>query len=274
MEKLLPKAIWMTAVAVLKLLLFLIFGILLLITDTLILLFIYPINRRACRKLSTFFGPFWGKVFTKILGIRISVIQCENLQKGQNYCIISNHLSYLDILVYAACFPVLFVSRHDVKYWPLLGAIAWVRGSVFVDRSITGTKERPYVKQITDYLRKGFNVLMFPEGKTSNGDGVLPFKKTVFNCPARAEVPILPVTLRYTHINHEPFSVANRDRVCWYGGMTFPDHFWGVLKLRRIDVVLTIHPPVFETAAEDWLTQNRRLAARIHAVVEQGYLQP
>lgn len=273
MEKVYLKSICGTLQAILKLLLFLIFGVLLLLTDGLILLLIYPFSKKTCRRVSTYFGPFWGRLFTGILGIRIAVAGRENLQKGQKYCIVSNHLSYLDILVYAAYFPVLFVSRHDVKYWPLLGAIAWVRGSVFVDRSITGTKERPYVKEITGYLRQGFNVLIFPEGKTSNGDDVLPFKKTVFTCPARAEVPILPVTLRYTHINHEPFSVANRDRVCWYGGMTFPDHFWGVLKLRRIDVALTIHPPVFETAAEDWLTQNRRLSVRVHAVIQSGYLR-
>ncbi|MGC9363216.1 MAG: lysophospholipid acyltransferase family protein [Fidelibacterota bacterium] len=267
------KSICNTVQAILKLLLFLVFGVFLLLTDGLILLLIYPFSTKICRRVSTYFGPFWGRLFIRILGIHVHLVGSDNLQKKENYCIVSNHLSYLDILVYAACFPVLFVSRHDVKYWPLLGAIAWVRGSVFVDRSIIGTKERPYVKQITDYLRQGFNVLIFPEGKTSNGGGVLPFKKTVFSCPARAEVPILPITLRYTHINHEPFSVANRDRVCWYGGMTFPDHFWGVLKLRRIDAVLTIHPPVFETAAEDWLTQNRRLTARVHAIVEQDYLQ-
>ncbi|HDP68873.1 MAG TPA: 1-acyl-sn-glycerol-3-phosphate acyltransferase [Candidatus Marinimicrobia bacterium] len=273
MEKRYLKAICDIIQAILKLLFFLMFGVLLLLTDGLILLLIYPVSKKTCRKVSTFCGPFWGKLFIKIMGIHISLVGCENLQKGQNYCIVSNHLSYLDILAYAACFPVLFVSRHDVKYWPLLGMIAWVRGSIFVDRSITGTKERPYVKQITDYLKQGFNVLIFPEGTTSNGAGVMPFKKTIFVCPTRANVPVLPVTLRYTHINGEPFAEFNRDRVCWHGEMTFPDHFWGVLQLRRIDVVLTVHPPVFEYPEEDWLTQNRRLAARIQAIIARGYLQ-
>ncbi|MBU0712020.1 1-acyl-sn-glycerol-3-phosphate acyltransferase [bacterium] len=258
--------------AVFRSLLFVVFDVILLIVDLLILFLTYPFGKTVCRKISTFFGPFWGTLFTKILGIHISVTGIENRRKNQHYCIVSNHMSYLDILVAGACFPVLFVSRHDVKHWPLLGTIAWVRGSIFVDRSITGSRERPYVKQIIEYLEKGFNVIVFPEGTTSNGDGVLPFKKTVFSCPVRAEVPILPISIRYTLIDNQPFSESNRDRVCWYGGMTFPDHFWSVLQLRRVDVTITIHPPEFETQEEDWLAQNHRLSAKIHDIVEAGYL--
>ncbi len=244
----------------------------LLLFDLFILLIFYPVGKKTCRKVSTFFGPMWGTIFTKILGFRITINGKEHLRKNQNYCIISNHMSYLDILVYGSCLPVLFVSRHDVKYWPLLGTIAWVRGSIFVDRSITGSSERPYVKQIVDYLRMGFNVLVFPEGTTSNGEAVMPFKKTIFACPVRAELPILPVTIKYTRINHEPFSASNRDQICWYGEMTFPDHFWNVLKVWRIDATLTIHPPVFEKAEEDWREQNRTLSVKIHNIIEEGYL--
>lgn len=257
--------------AFIRLLLFVVVSVALLITDLLILIITYPFGKIVCRKISLRFGPFWGTLLIKILGVRISITGRENVQKGRHYCIISNHMSYLDILIVGACFPVLFVSRHDVKYWPLLGTIAWVRGSIFVDRSITGAKERPYVKQIIDYLKNGFNVIIFPEGTTSNGEGVMPFKKTVFSCPVRAQVPILPITIRYTHINKEPFSESNRDLVCWYGDMTFVDHFWELFQLRRIDVSITIHPAVIEREEEDWLAQNRRLSVKIHDIIEAGY---
>jgi len=257
--------------ALIRLILFVGFGLILLVLDLLILLLTYPFGKTVCRKISTSFGPFWGTLFTKILGIHISIIGRENRRKNQHYCIISNHMSYLDILVVGACFPVLFVSRHDVKYWPLLGTIAWVRGSIFVDRSITGSKERPYVKQIIDYLTSGFNVIVFPEGTTSNGNGVLPFKKTVFSCPVRAKVPVLPISIRYTHIDSQAFSESNRDWVCWYGDMTFLNHFWGVLQLRRLDVTVSIHPAEFETPEEDWLAQSHRFSAKLHDIVEAGY---
>ena len=257
--------------AVVRLVIFFIAGITLLITDTFILLTIRPFSKTFCRKISLYFGPFWGKLFITILGIHLTVTGRENWRKNRHYCIISNHMSYLDILVTGALFPVLFVSRHDVKYWPLLGAIAWVRGSIFVDRSITGSKERPYVKQIIEYLEKGFNVIIFPEGKTSNGEGVSPFKKTVFSCPTRANIPILPITIQYTRINREPFSSQNRDKVCWYGEMTFIDHFRKLLKLSRIDVTITIHPPVREKQEDDWLNQNRRLSVKIHDIIAAGY---
>jgi len=258
--------------AVIRLLLFAFFGVLLLCFDLLVLIIFYPFGKIICRKISTSLGPFWGRLFVKIIGIRLSVAGKDNWQTNQHYCIISNHMSYLDILIAGAVFPVLFVSRHDVKYWPLLGTIAWVRGSIFVDRSITGSKERPYVKQIIEYLGKGFNVIIFPEGTTSNGDRVMPFKKTVFSCPVRAKVPILPISIHYTHIDNQPFSESNRDRVCWYGDMTFPDHFWSMLQLRRVNVTLSIHSPEFERPEEDWLAQNNRLSGKIHDIVEKAYL--
>lgn len=257
--------------AIIRLLTFVIACIGLLIFDLVILILFIPFGKKACRRVSTFFGPFWGTLFVKLLGIKITISGLDNVERGQNYCVVSNHLSYLDILIVGSHFPLLFVARHDVKYWPLLGTIAWLRGSIFVNRSITGAKERPYVKEIINYLKSGFEVVIFPEGTSSNGAGVLPFKKTIFSCPVRAGVPILPVTIRYARINGEPFSELNRDLVCWYGGMTFLDHFWNVLRLRKFEVELQIHPPVFEEPQEDWLEQNRKLSAKIHDIVEAGY---
>lgn len=259
-----------TVRATIKLIVLLISWLVLLCFDLLSLILLYPFSKIASRRISTFFGPFWGKLFTKILGIRVIVKGIENYRRRQNYCLISNHMSYLDILILAAVFPTLFVSRHDVKYWPLLGTIAWVRGAIFVDRSITSTRERPYAKKIIEHLQNGFNVLIFPEGKTSNGESVLPFKKTIFSCPVKAGTAILPITNRYIFINGEPFSEQNRDRVCWYGGMTFPDHLWNVLKLRKFEVIITVHPSVFETLEEDWLEQARNLSVKIHDIIEKG----
>jgi len=263
-----------TVRATIKLILLLAFWLVLLCIDLLILILFRPFGKLTSRRISTFCGPFWGKLFTKILGIHVNVKGIENHRRGQNYCLISNHMSYLDILIMASVFPTLFVSRHDVKYWPLLGTIAWIRGAIFVDRSITSMRERPYSKKIIKYLQNGFNVLIFPEGKTSNGENVLPFKKTIFSCPVKAGTAILPITNRYTFIDGEPFSEQNRDRVCWYGRMTFLDHIWNVLKLQKFEVAVTIHPPVFEPTEEDWLEQTRNLSVKIHDIIEKGYLEP
>ena len=262
-----------TVRAIIKLILLLASWVMLLCFDLLILIIFYPFSKLTSRRISAFCGPFWGNLFTKILQIRIDVKGIENYQRGQNYCLISNHMSYLDILIMAAVFPTLFVSRHDVKYWPLLGTIAWIRGAIFVDRTITGTQQKPHINKIIEYLQNGLNVLIFPEGKTSNGESVLPFKKTIFSCPIKAGAAILPTTNRYAFVDGEPFSEQNRDRVCWYGGMTFLDHIWNVLKLRKFEVVLTIHPPVYEPAEADWLEQARNLSVKIHDIIEKGYLE-
>jgi len=259
--------------AIIKLILLLASWLVLFCCDLLILILFYPFSKITSRRISNFCGPFWGNLFTKILGIRIDVRGIENYQRGQNYCLVSNHMSYLDILIMAAVFPTLFVSRHDVKYWPLLGTIAWIRGAIFVDRTITGTQQKPHINKIVEYLQNGLNVLIFPEGKTSNGENMLPFKKTIFSCPIKAGTAILPITNRYAFVDGEPFSEHNRDRVCWYGGMTFLDHIWNVLKLRKFEVVLTVHPPIYEPTAEDWLEQASNLSVKIHDIIERSYLK-
>jgi 1-acyl-sn-glycerol-3-phosphate acyltransferase len=262
-----------TVRAIIKLILLLASWLVLFCFDLLILILFHPFSKITSRRISTFCGPFWGKLLVKILGIWVNVKGIENYEREQNYCLISNHMSYLDILILAAVFPTIFVSRHDVKYWPLLGTIAWIRGAIFVDRTITGAQQKPHIKKIIEYLQNGLNVLVFPEGKTSNGESLLPFKKTIFSCPVKAGTAILPITIRYAFINGEPFTEQNRDRVCWYGGMTFLDHIWNVLKLRKFEVIVAIRPPVFESAAEDWLEQARNLSVKIHDIIEKGYLE-
>lgn len=225
------------------------------------------------RRVTTFFVPIWSNIFLSILGINVRLKNKQYKTKRQNYFIIGNHLSYLDVVIVGSQFPVLFVGKKEVKKWPLLGTLAWLGGMLFIDRSITGATYRPYVQQIASALREGFHIAIFPEGTSSNGDRVLPFKKTIFSCPVIAQVPILPVSIRYVSVDHEPFGPQNQDVVCWYGNMTFIDHFWRLLNLKRFEVEIIVHPPAIEKPEVDWLKQNGELAKKYHDIIEQGYFQ-
>jgi len=227
------------------------------------------------RKLVTFCTRIWASWNTFVLGIKVKLINEDLIEKGQNYFIIGNHLSYLDVILIGCKKPGLFVGKKEVKYWPLLGQLAWLGGTIFVDRSKKGpTANRPYIGQIAKYLKKGLNILVFPEGTSSNGEGVLPFKKAIFSSPILAEIPILPIALRYTSVNKQPFGPDNRDLVTWHSDMTFVDHFWGVLNLKGSEVEVVINPPIVEKPIDEdnVFPQAKELSVKAHDVIEKTYL--
>jgi 1-acyl-sn-glycerol-3-phosphate acyltransferase len=239
-----------------------------------IALFLGSINHR---KLVTVLTKVWASWNTSVLGIRVKLVNGHLIDPKQNYFIIGNHLSYLDAILIGCKKPGLFVAKKEVKYWPLLGQLAWLGGAIFVDRSKTGpTANRPYIGQIADYLKKGLTILVFPEGTSSNGENVLPFKKAIFSSPILAETPILPITLQYKSVNKQPFSPENCDLVTWHSDMTFVDHFWGVLNLKGFVVDIIVNPPIIEKPVNenDVFDQAKELSFKAHDIIEQTYLQP
>ncbi len=94
------------------------------------------------------------------------------------------------------------------------------------------------VEVISEMLKEGFNLVLFPEGTTSNGDCVLPFKVPFLTSAIRSKVDILPICLKYTDINGENVSSKNRDSVFYYGGMAFFKHFLKFLSLKSVDAEL------------------------------------
>jgi 1-acyl-sn-glycerol-3-phosphate acyltransferase len=236
-------------------------------------LFLGSINHR---KLVTVLTKVWANWNNFVLGIKVKLINGDLIEKGQNYFIIGNHLSYLDAILISCKKPGLFAGKKEVKYWPLLGQLAWLGGTIFIDRSQRGpTATKPYIGQIAEYLKQGLTILVFPEGTSSNGEGVLPFKKTIFSSPILAATPILPITLRYISVNKQPFGPDNRDLVTWHSDMTFVDHFWGVLKLKEFEVEVIINPPIKERPRNenDVFPQAKELSVKAHDVIEKTYLK-
>jgi len=233
------------------------------------------LGRLRHRKLVIFLTKIWAQLNAWVLGISVKLVNGDLIEKGQNYFIIGNHLSYLDVIIVGCKKAGLFVAKKEVQFWPLLGQLAWLGGSIFVDRSKKGpTANRPYVGQIAKYLKQGLTILVFPEGTSSNGENVLPFKKTIFSSPILAEIPILPLSIRYVSVNGEPFNPQNRDLVTWHSDMTFVDHFWGVLNLKGFHAEVIVNPPLLEKPLdkENVFPQAKELSVRSHDIIEKTYL--
>jgi 1-acyl-sn-glycerol-3-phosphate acyltransferase len=153
---------------------------------------------------------------------------------GCNHLIISNHLSYLDVIVIAAHFPTLFVTSIDLPASSLLlRLVARAAGCIFVDRVKATTLLRD-IKEISILLASGYNVTFFPEATTSATGRVLPFKSALFTCSAHSGVDVLALALRYPNLE-------NKDEVYFHSGAQLVPHLSKLLwQGRNIEVEVLV----------------------------------
>ena len=202
-----------------------------------------------------------------LLGIRIHVMHGERLQeRSSGLLMVSNHLSYIDVLVIASLAPSVFITSVELGSTLFLGMLARLGGSVFVERrKAFGLKKE--IAMITRVLEDGFAVVLFPEGTTSNGEHVRPFKNSLFDSAVAAGTGILPLCLRYTIINGHAVDAHNRDNVFYYGGETFFRHFRKLLVLESVDVeVMPLKVIKVPTDAS-----RKELALEAHAAISAAY---
>ncbi|HSK31301.1 MAG TPA: lysophospholipid acyltransferase family protein [Candidatus Limnocylindria bacterium] len=178
-----------------------------------------------------------------ILNIKVTVSGDEGQLERGGYVIIANHVSYVDGMVLGSIFPILFVSKREVKNWPIVGAWNVLCGTIFIDRQRKGLVGA-LVHEMTRKLKQEANVLLFPEGTSTNGEAMLPFQTVPLAAPLRNRSIIVPVSITYKSIDDQPVSATNRDRVYWYGDMDFISHFWGLLGLHGLEVLVTIQPKI------------------------------
>lgn len=192
-----------------------------------------------------------------------------DLMKQKNFLLVSNHMSYIDILVLSSIQPCVFVTSVDMGEQPFLGPMAEMGGSIFVERRHRRQISHD-VNVMAETLRAGHNVVIYPEGTSSNGERVLPFKKSLLMSAVEAGVDIMPLTIKYIEVNGEPFSLENRDRLCWYGDMDFLSHFLGLMKVRGARAQLHFHEPLPVTKE----TTRYELADQCHQLISRTYGEP
>lgn len=179
----------------------------------------------------------------QILNIRITIIGDEDQLERGGYVIIANHMSYVDGIVLGSVFPIVFVSKKEVRNWPIVGQWNRLCGTIFIDRQHK-SRVAKMVAEMADRLKHGANMLLFPEGTSTNGEQMLPFQSVPLAAPLRCRSVIAPVTLAYRAIDDQPVTPSNRDLIYWYGDMDFISHFWRLLALRSVDVLVTIQPKI------------------------------
>lgn len=182
--------------------------------------------------------------------------------------IVSNHLSYLDILAYSAVAPCVFVSSAEVEGWPIFGRYARWAGSVFVRRHDRSDAARANAG-IGDALHNGVPVLLFPEGGTSDGHSVLRFHSTMLQPAIDARAPVTPAAIHYELSDGD---VARE--VCWWGDMTLLPHGLNLFAKDSVRARISFGDPM--PAGGDRKTLSARLqkeVARLHSSPQQSALR-
>ncbi len=204
-------------------------------------------RRRAMRR--------WSRAMVSILGVRI---ETRGPIPPAPCVLVSNHCGYVDIPVLACCANTVFVSKTEVRSWPLIGGAAAAIGTIFIDR-----KSRRTIPQVNAAigaaLDAGDRVVFFPEGTSTDGSAVLPFKSSLLEPAAQSGYPVFCAAVHYsTSPSDPPAALA----VCWWGDMEFTPHVLRLLRLSQIRAQVEFHPQPQQD------TDRKLLAERTEHVVK------
>lgn len=179
---------------------------------------------------------FWCRSICTILGIRLQVVGQPLLPPP--VLVVANHISWLDILVVSAHWQVCFLSKAEIRRWPGIGWLATCLDTIYIDRGIRGASNQA-LEGMQQRLRQRKRVLFFPEGTTSIGHQVLPFRSRLFQAAIEEGMPVQPLTIHYVdHGGH-----AN-DSAAFVGEDTLLRHTFRLAGCTGITAIIAVGEPV------------------------------
>lgn len=206
-------------------------GYALLLLDLVLLLPLPALRRRGRNALYR----TWSRVCLRILGGRLRV---EGTVPAAPFFLVSNHVSYLDILVLAACLEGFFIAKLEIRSWPLFGLLARTVGTIFVDRELRRDVVRVN-RLIAQVLGQGYGVILFPEGTSTQGHEVAVFRSALLDYPARHGMPVHLAALRY---RTPPGALPAHLTLCWWGDAAFLPHAMRLIGVESFEAVLRFSP--------------------------------
>ena len=182
---------------------------------------------------------YWAKRLLRILKIKITLNgEALKLLSKDSYLIVSNHISWLDIPVIFSLKPVTFVSATDVKTWPIIGMLAKISGAIFIDRNRKSNLPEVIQAMNHHFKNEKQSICIFPEGVTSTGYQVLPFKSSLFQSAFESDKLLLPLSIKYKE------NKVLTNCTSFHGSTTLLQSFKRVAKSNQIEVILHIGHPV------------------------------
>jgi 1-acyl-sn-glycerol-3-phosphate acyltransferase len=207
------------------------------------------------------FACTYHAVLCRLIGLRVQVIGRPSTDPSVLY--VSNHSSWLDILVLGSVLQAAFVSKAEVGQWPIAGTIARLGRTIFVSRKRSGTGKE--AEEIQQRLADGDSVILFPEGTSNDGTRVLPFRSS-FMAVAQGAKQVQPVSLVYDRLGGLPACRRDRPLFAWYGDMDLATHFWRIARRSGARATVLLHEPANPADYAD----RKALTAATSEVVAEG----
>ena len=217
------------------------------------------VSKRARVRWRGLLFRLWGRSAATVLGM---TLDASGVAPRPPFLLVVNHLGYADVVALAARCECVFVAKKEVESWPAVGRLCRSMRTIFVDRR--SRRDIPRVlSQIEAALDEGAGVVLFAEGTSTPGRRVLPFKSPLLEAAARRGLPVHYASLSY---RTPPGEAPADSSVCWWGDMTFPKHFFGLLKLKNFRADLAFG----EEAIRD--DDRKSLAAKLRAAVSARFV--
>jgi 1-acyl-sn-glycerol-3-phosphate acyltransferase len=201
----------------------------------------------------------WARAAAALIGIRLEM---RGLPPRAPFFLVANHLSYVDIIVLASQIDCLFIAKSEVASWPVIGSLCRSLDTIFIDRC----RRRDILRVnalIEEAMRQGRSIMLFPEGTTTSGKVVTPFKAGLLEPAIKSRHPVAYASLSY---GVPPGEMPASLSVCWWGEMTFPDHLFGLFRLPEFRARLAFGPAPL-------IAPDRKALARIlRAAVEEQFI--
>lgn len=173
----------------------------------------------------------WARMVTVVIGMRVKTIGSP---PRPPFFLVANHLSYIDVLLFMTTVRGALISRADVRHWPLIGHLAVLSGTIFIDRARAKDVVRVNTL-IKSALTEDQGVILFPEGTSTRGIDVGSFHSSLLAYPATAAMPVHFASISYRTIGNTP---PADQTICWWGNMTFMDHFYNLLTIPRFETLI------------------------------------
>jgi len=207
------------------------------------------------------FARTYHTVLCRLIGLRVQVIGTP--AAAAPVLFVSNHSSWLDILVLGGLLPAAFVAKAEVGTWPVIRTIARLGRTVFVSRSRGTTAKESAAMRAR--LGQGESLILFPEGTSNDGSRVLPFRSS-FLAIADAARQVQPVSVVYDRLGGLPCCRRDRPLFAWYGDMDIASHFWRIARRNGARVTVLLHEPF----APDTLADRKAMAGECFRIVSEG----
>jgi 1-acyl-sn-glycerol-3-phosphate acyltransferase len=235
---------------------------------------VLPVQILAMRlgwRLAGWMPVLFHRLFLRMFRLRVEVRGA--LSSGVPVLVLANHVSWLDICVLGSLAPLSFVAKSEVAGWPVVGLFARLQRTVFIDRA-RRTHTATVNATVARRLAAGDVIVLFPEGTSSDGNRVLPFRSALVGAARAAlagseggTIHLQPLAITYTRRNGLPLTRRDRPQAAWYGDMDLAPHLSGFLTGGPFDARVTWGEPVpFEAA-----TDRKRAAAQAEAAVRRAF---